>query len=71
MSRRSPSPLLVDDDLRLPITVYLTPEQSDRLDQMLDILHAIDPGTDDNAVVDRLFAAGLDTEWKTLQEITP
>lgn len=68
---RLPTPLLVDDTVHLPITVYITPEQSERLDQMLDILHAIDPATDDNAVVDRMFAAGLDAEWTTLKEITP
>lgn len=62
---------LVDIAERTPVTVWLTPAQLMCLELLLGELRAIDPALDDNAVVDRIFAAGLDAEWTTLKEIAP
>lgn len=55
-----PAPLVELDDERTPITVCLTPVQAVRLELLLARLGETDPATDDNALVDRIFAHGLD-----------
>lgn len=54
-----PAPLVTTGDERLPVTVWLDPAQAARLELLLARRREADPATDDNAVVDAVFARGL------------
>lgn len=55
-----PAPLITDDDDRIPIVVDITPAQAVRLELLIAKHRGRNPTTDDNAVVDFVFALGLD-----------
>lgn len=51
----------MDFDDRVPITACLSPAQAERLEVLIAHYRDRTPGTDDNQVVDFVFALGLDT----------
>lgn len=54
-----PAPLVPADDDRTPVTVWLTPAQTMRLELMLAELREHNPNMDDNAITDHVFHTGL------------
>lgn len=54
-----PAPLFTVDDDRIPIVVDVTPAQAVRLELLIAKHRDRNPATDDNAVVDFVFALGL------------
>lgn len=46
-------------DARTPVTVWLSPAQAAQLELMLADAREANPGTDDNALCDEIFALGM------------
>lgn len=66
-----PQPLIEADDGRVPVTVWLTPAQSVRLELVIVAFREHDHWTDDNDIVDSIFHAGLDAAEERINHPEP